>query len=402
MTETLDSSETTTFPLARQCPFGPPAEYERFRAEAPVTRVTLPTGTEAWLVSRHHDVRAVLTDHRHFSSDRLHPDFPSQIPGGTRIADRRSMIAMDAPEHGPARRAVIGEFTVRRMEALRPRIQEIVDERVDVILSSSKPVDLVETLSLPVPSLVICELLGVPYSDHEHFQGHTATALKRESTIEQRRTAFAAIRNYLDELVTRKETEPGDDLISRQIAKSREDGSVYDHEDVVELARLLLVAGHETTANMISLGTLALLENPEQLAAIKADPGKTLDAVEELLRYSSIVDAIPRLCVEDTEIDGVLVRKGEGVLALAYSANMAADPFENPDTLDIERGGRHHVAFGFGPHQCLGQNLARMELQIVFDTLFRRIPALRLAPGADLSFKDDALIFGMYRLPVTW
>ncbi|MFD9887960.1 cytochrome P450 [Amycolatopsis sp. NPDC059027] len=403
MTETLDSTTTPNFPMARECPFAPPAEYRQIREEEPISKVTLVNGKEAWVLTRHEDVRAVLTDHRHFSSDRLHPDFPSQIPGGARITDRRSIIAMDAPEHGPARRAVLGEFTVRRMEALRPRIQEIVDERIDAILSSPKPVDLVETLSLPVPSLVICELLGVPYEDHEHFQAHTATALKRESTIEQRRAAFTAIRDYLDELVTRKESEPGDDLLSRQIAKSREDDSVYDHEGVVELARLLLVAGHETTANMISLGTVALLEHPEQLAAIKADPGKTLDAVEELLRYSSIVDGIPRLCVEDTEVGGVTIRAGEGVLALAYSANRAPEPFENPDALDIERGGRHHVAFGFGPHQCLGQNLARMELQIVFDTLFARIPTLKLATSMDeLPFKDDALIYGLYRLPVTW
>ncbi|MFE0027224.1 cytochrome P450 [Amycolatopsis sp. NPDC059021] len=402
MTETLDSTAAPSFPMARECPFAPPAEYRQIREEERISKVTLATGVEAWVVTRHQDVRAVLTDHRHFSSDRLHPDFPTQVPNAARTTDTRSMIAMDAPEHGPARRAVLGEFTVRRMEALRPRIQEIVDQRIDALLSAPKPADLVEMLSLPVPSLVICELLGVPYEDHDHFQGHTSKFLKREASVEERQAAFGAVRKYLDELITRKEAEPTEDLLGRQIVKRREEGT-YDHAEMVELGILLLVAGHETTANMISLGTVALLEHPEQLAAIKADPGKTLDAVEELLRYSSIVDGIPRLCVEDTEIGGVTIRAGEGVLALAYSANRAPDPFENPDTLDIERGGRHHVAFGFGPHQCLGQNLARMELQIVFDTLFARVPTLKLAAGLDdLPFKDDALIYGLYRLPVTW
>jgi cytochrome P450 len=167
---------------------------------------------------------------------------------------------------------------------------------------------------------------------------------------------------------------------------------------------LLLVAGHETTANMISLSTVAFLSNPEQLAMITADPGKTLDAVEEMLRYFTIIDmATARLCVGDIEVDGQLIRAGDGVPALGYSANRDPRAFENPDELDIERGARHHVAFGFGPHQCLGQNLARMELQIVFDTLFQRIPTLALAADVDdLPFKDDANIYGLYRLPVSW
>ncbi len=390
------------FPMTRTCPFAPPPAYAEIREEEPVTRVGLPGGKQAWVVSRHEDVRTVLNDRR-FSADRQHPDFPQLVPGFRRPDDERTMITMDAPEHGPARKAVLGEFTVRRMEALRPRIQEIVDQQLDVLLAGPKPGDLVETLSLPVPSLVICEMLGVPYADHDFFQTHTAKLIKRSTPPEERRAAVDAVRSYLSDLIAEKEQNPPDDLLGRQIVKLREEGT-YRRASLAATGFLLLVAGHETTANMISLGTVALLENPDQLALVENDPGKTLDAVEELLRYFTIVDAATaRLCVEDAEVGGQLIRAGEGVLALGYAANRDPGAFPDPDELDIERGARHHVAFGFGPHQCLGQNLARMELQIVFDTLFRRIPDLKLAaPVDDLPFKDDAAIYGLYRLPVTW
>jgi cytochrome P450 len=390
------------FPMTRTCPFAPPAAYEEIREKDPITRVGLPGGKQAWVVSRHEDVRTVLNNPR-FSADRQHPDFPQLVPGFRRPDDERTMITMDAPEHGPARKAVLGEFTVRRMEALRPRIQEIVDGQIDVLLAGPKPGDLVETLSLPVPSLVICEMLGVPYADHDFFQTHTTKLIKRSTSPEDRRAAFETVRGYLADLIAEKEQNPPDDLLGRQIVKLREEGT-YRRASLAATGFLLLVAGHETTANMISLSTVAFLRNPEQLAAIKADPGKTLDAVEEMLRYFTIVDAATaRLCVEDIEVGGQLIRAGEGVLALGYSANRDPRAFENPDELDIDRGARHHVAFGFGPHQCLGQNLARMELQIVFDTLFRRVPSLELATSVDdLPFKDDANIYGLYRLPVTW
>jgi cytochrome P450 len=402
MTEVADQ-EVSTFPLPRTCPFEPPAEYQELREEASISRVNLPDGKQAWVVTRHEDVRTMLTDPR-FSSDRNHPDFPILVEGGRIIDDSTtSLISMDAPEHGPARRAVVGEFTVRRMEALRPRIQEIVDERIDAILAGPKNADLVEMLSLPVPSLVICELLGVPYDDHDFFQHHTSRMLSRTAEPEERREAFQNLRTYLDELVTKKEADPGEDLLGRQVLKQRENDNV-DHRALVSLAFLLLLAGHETTANMISLSTVALLENPEQLAEIKADPTKTLPAVEELLRYFTIADtATARVATADVEIGGVTIRAGEGVLGLGNAANRDPEAFDRPDDLDIERGARHHVAFGFGAHQCLGQNLARMELQIVFDTLFRRIPTLRIdAPVDDLPFKNDAFIFGLHALPVTW
>ncbi len=399
-----DQHEHPTFPIARTCPFDPPAEYGQLRAEHPVARVRTLGGGTAWLVTRHADVRAVLGDPR-FSSDRRREGFPRLVPGQAQAvpALRPALISMDPPEHTQARRAVLGEFTVRRMEALRPRIQEIVDDCIDTMLTLPRPVDLVREFSLPVPSLVICELLGVPYADHEYFQTRTSKMVRRSTSVEERVGAITDIRSYLDDLVTRKEREPGDDLIGRQIVKQRESGTV-DHDELVSLAVLLLIAGHETTANMISLGTVGLLENPDQLDVIVSDPSKTLPAVEELLRYFSIVEGVTaRMALEDVEVGGVLIRAGEGVIALGPAANRDPEVFDHADDLDVERGARQHVAFGFGPHQCLGQNLARMELQIVFDTLFRRLPGLRLARPVDqLPFKDDANVYGLYELPVTW
>jgi len=395
--------DVPSFPMQRQCPFTPPPEYRKLREESPIARVLLPTGRHAWLVTKHEDVRSVLIDTR-FSSDRNHPDFPRLIE---LMPNRRvfspSIISMDPPEHGPARRAVVGDFTVRRTRGLQPRIQEIVDDAIDAMLAGPQPADLVQALSLPVPSLVICELLGVPYADHEFFQTRSKLLIARSTSGEVRQQAVEDLQRYLGDLVTSKQQAPTDDLIGRQVLKQRENGT-EDHESLVSLAFLLLIAGHETTANMISLGTIALLQNPGQLAIIANDPSKTPEAVEELLRYFSIADtATGRVAVEDVEVDGVQIKAGEGVFALSYAANRDPEVFNDPDALDLERGARHHVAFGFGPHQCLGQNLARAELQIVFDTLFRRVPNLKLAaPVEELSYKDDAVVYGVQALPVTW
>jgi cytochrome P450 len=393
-------------PVERDCPFAPPGAYQRLREQGPINKVRLTSGGEAWWVSGHEEARAILADPR-FSSDKRKDGFPLFNLDAATLQQLRSqpplMIGMDGAEHSAARRPVIGEFTVKRLAALRPRIQDIVDRFIDDMLAAGqRPVDLVQALSLPVPSLVICELLGVPYADHDFFQSR-ATMLVRRTSLDDRRRAFAELRAYIDDLVTRKESEPGDDLFGRQIARQRERGTP-DHASLVSTAFLLLNAGHETTANMISLGVIGLLSHPEQLALVKADPGKWPPAVEELLRYFTIADGVTsRAATENVEIGGVSIKAGEGVIVSTLSADWDPAAFENPADLDVERGARHHLAFGFGPHQCLGQNLARMELQIVLDTLFRRIPTLRLAaPAEDLPFKTDAAVYGVHELPVTW
>jgi cytochrome P450 len=351
------------------------------------------------VLTRHEDIRAVLADPR-FSSDRSHPAFPAPQQGQELASGFKfSLISMDPPEHGPARRAVAGEFTARRMQALQPRVQRLVDEHLDVMLAGPRPADLVQALALPVPSLVICGLLGIPYADHEFFQARSAVLLRGRVPVNDRIQAGADLLAYLDELVARREQDPADDLIGRQLK-----AGTIEHGDLVSLALLLLIAGHETTANMISLSALAMIENPAAAQAIRDNPARTPGAVEELLRYFTITDlTLFRVALADVEVGGRLIRAGEPVISLLLAGNHDPEAFADPGRLDIGRDARPHLAFGFGPHQCLGQNLARMELQVVLDTLLRRVPALKLAvPVDDLQFKDDSFVYGAYELPVTW
>jgi cytochrome P450 len=329
---------------------------------------------------------------------------PAVTPAERRARGRgASLIGMDPPDHTVARRAVIGEFTTRRVQLLRPRIQQIVDERIDAILAGGPPADLVAALSLPVPSQVICELLGVPYAKHEFFQSRSMMLLSHRVPAEQRFEGLRELFGFLDELVSAEEAEPGDNLLGRQVTR-RTPASDEDHRDLVSLAFLLLVAGHETTANMISLGTLAVLNDPGRLMSAVTDPDRAPLAVEEMLRYFSIADiGTGRVALTGTEIGGTQIQDGEGVIISLLAANHDPAAFPDPDTLDPDRRDRSHVAFGFGPHQCLGQSLARAELEIVYGTLFRRIPGLRLAvPLAELPVKDDAFVYGLHELPVTW
>lgn len=393
----------TDLPVTRTCPFAPRPEHRRLRAETPLTQVRLPAGGTAWAVTRHQDIRAILLDPR-FSPSRRHPGYPHLSEHAPPPQTGEPMlIEMDPPEHVPARRAVVGEFSVKRVAALGPRIQQIVDEHIDAMLAGPRPADLVQAFSLPVPSLVTCELLGIPYDDHEFFQTHSARLVSRTTPTDEVGRSLFELMGYLDRLVTTKEQYLTEDLLGRQILRQREEGT-FDHDALVAMAFLLLVAGHETTANMISLSTLTLLKHPERLAAIQQDPTRTPATVEELLRYFTIAESgLGRVATADVEVGGTLIRAGEGVVLLANTANRDPEVFTDADEFDPDRGARNHLAFGFGAHQCLGQNLARLELQIALDTLFRRIPGLRLAvPEQELAFKSDALVFGMHELPVTW
>jgi cytochrome P450 len=397
-----DLSDLHLFPMRRTCPFEPPAEYEILREEQPVAKVALPTGQTAWLVSRYEDVRTVLAEPR-VSPNRALPGFPmtARIPPETLRRLNMSLLGMDPPQHTELRHKVINEFTLRRMRALRPRIQRHVDDHIDAMLEHGGPLDLVRALSLPVPSLTICELLGVPEGDQEFFQTRTALMVDREAHLADRVEANTEIMRYFDELVTAKAREPGDDLLGRVL---RRHGDSLAHETLVGLARLVVIAGHETTANMISLSVVGLLDNPDQLAALLANPKLAPRAVEELLRYFSVSDVVTtRVALDDFEVGGVRIRKGDGLIAPSAAANWDGSVFADPAVLDISRDTHRHVAFGYGIHQCLGQNLARVELEVVLGTLFRRIPGLRLTVGVnDLRFKHDAEAYGVFELPVTW
>jgi pentalenic acid synthase len=395
--------DSRSFPLPRRCPFAPPREYDQWRAEEPVAKVQLPTGGAAWLVTRYEDVRTVLSNPA-FSADGTRPGFPTFVPGQAQILQRPPFIRMDPPEHSFYRRMLIQEFTLKRIKTMRAGIQATVDRLLDDLLSQTPPVDLVEAFALPVPSLVICQLLGVPYDDHAFFQSRSKVAMSGKTTAEKFATALGELRAYMDGLITRKQHEPGDDLLSKLVTEHLEPAGKLRREELLMMCLMLLNAGHETTSNMISLGTVALLEHPDQLAALRSDPELLPDTVEELLRYLSIADLVTtRIAAEDTELSGTLIRAGEGVVALLAAADWDPGVFPEPERLDVHRGNRHHVAFGYGVHQCLGQNLARLELEIVFSTLFERIPTLRVAvPVDELPYKHGGLLFGLHELPVTW
>jgi cytochrome P450 len=410
-------------PLPGRCPLAVPAEYERLRQISGLATAELPGGALTWLVTRLEEARAALAAPA-FSTDRSDPAFPlpqqRPRPAGGKprpaltAAERRhrargaSLIGMDPPDHTIARRAVIGEFSTGRVQRLRPRIQQIVDERIDALVAAGPPADLVAGLALPVPSQVICELLGVPYEQHEFFQSRSTALLTHHVPPDQRFTALGELFQFLDDLVTAQEDAPGDNLLGRQVTAHRAAGD-YDHRDLVSLAFLLLVAGHETTASMISLGALAVMAAEGEggqagLRAAVTDPARGPRAVEELLRYFSIADiGTGRFALTGADIGGTAVQAGEGVIISLLAANHDPAQFPDPDRLDPDRAGRRHVAFGYGPHQCLGQSLARAELDIVYRTLFTRLPGLRLAvPLADLPAKDDGFVYGLYELPVTW
>jgi cytochrome P450 len=402
-----------SFPVTRGCPFAPPPEYGRLREEAPLVGADLPGG-RVWLVTRHAEAQQVLSDPR-ISTDPATPGHPmaalsAEPPApGEKEAGARfrvgQFIDMDPPEHGVYRRMLIPEFSVQRIREMRPAIQEIVDRLIVDMLEQGSSADLVEAFGLAVPSLVICRLLGVPYADRDFFQSRTRTMVGAAFDDRQESMAAAAeIWDYLDGLVAEAEREPGDNLVGRLVTARRESGEL-SHAALVGMMFLLLVAGHETTANMIPLGVLTLLRDPAQLAGLRADPEGWPPAVEELLRYHSIVDwvAFDRVATEDMEIGGQAVRAGEGIFVLGASANRDPRAFERPDELDVRRGARNHVAFGYGVHQCLGQNLARAELEIAYRTLFARIPNLRVVGEDDeLPFKYGGLIFGLHALPVAW
>ncbi|WP_329599509.1 cytochrome P450 [Streptomyces pseudovenezuelae] len=399
MTET----EPVAFPQDRTCPYHPPTGYDPLRADRPLSRITLFDGRPAWLVTGHGTARALLADPR-LSTDRTRDGFPAPTARFAAVRNRRTaLLGVDDPEHRVQRRMMVPSFTLRRATELRPRIQEIVDERIDAMIAQGPPAELVSAFALPVPSTVICALLGVPYADHDFFEGQSRRLL-RGPTADDVMDARDQLEKYVDELIDRKQKqpEPGDGVLDELVHRQLRDG-VLNREELIALAIILLVAGHETTANMISLGTFTLLQHPDRLAELRTDPALIPNAVEELMRMLSIADGLLRMALEDIEVAGTTIRAGEGVVFATSVVNRDEDVYAAPDTLDWHRPARHHLAFGFGIHQCLGQNLARAELEIALRTLFDRLPTLRLAaPAEKIPFKPGDTIQGMLELPVTW
>ncbi|WP_128374600.1 cytochrome P450 [Streptomyces cavernae] len=392
-------TEPVTFPQDRTCPYHPPTGYDPL--SRPLSRITLYDGREVWVVTGHTEARELLVDQR-LSSRRDHPGFPMTTARFAGIRDRRTaLLGVDDPEHNTQRRMLIPSFTLKRTASLRPQIQATVDHLLDTMEAQGPPAELVSAFALPVPSMVICALLGVPYTDHDFFEAQSRRLLRGPSAADAE-DARDQLEGYLGELIDRKEKDPGEGLLDELIHDQLREGRV-DRDELATLALVLLVAGHETTANMISLGTYTLLRHPEQLTELRADPTLMPTAVEELLRFLSIADGLLRVATEDIEIAGTTIRADEGVVFSTSVINRDDGMFPEPDSLDWHRPARHHVAFGFGIHQCLGQNLARAEMEIALHTLFSRLPGLRLAaPADDIPFKPGDTIQGMLELPVTW
>jgi len=397
---TSTTSDLPVIPLQRaaQCPLAPPIEFESWREEPGLQRAMW-NGQPTWIVSRYQDIRAALVDPR-LSAETLPNLFDAANDNTAPVVFAR----IDDPEHHRLRRMMTSQFTFRRTEAMRPQIQELVDHYLNKMIDAGPPADIVRDFALPVPSLVIALLLGVPQEDLELFQHNTSVGLDVNSTEEQRVQGFAEMYGYIQELVARKAREPGDDLISRLVTDYVATGQL-DNDTVAVNGVIMMQAGHETTANMISLGTVALLEHPDMFERLGQtdDPVVIAYAVEELMRYLTIVHAqVDRIATEDLAIAGQLIRAGDRLLMNLPAGNWDGEFVDSPEKLDIQRNARGHLAFGYGTHQCIGANLARVEMQVAFATLARRLPGLQLAvPPDELKFKE-ADIYGMKELPVTW
>ncbi|WP_246257782.1 cytochrome P450 [Amycolatopsis anabasis] len=398
MTET--SASLPDLPTARTCPYQPPEGQRRLRESGPVVRVRLPDGRPAWLVTGYEQARSLLADQR-LTADRTHPNSPMPIPVPvTRHAQvsglRPMLLGFEGQEHNRQRKMLTSAFTVKRVAALRPRLQRIVDEHLDRMIAAGPPADLVSSFALPVPSLAICELLGVPYADHAFFERQARLRHDPGRAPE----ALTELGDYLQRLVQAKRSDLGDGLLDELLARQVRHGTL-DQAELVGFALVLLIAGHATTAGMISYGTLALLEHPDQLAILRGDGRRLPDMVEELLRFVSLdFGTLPRVATTDIEIAGLRIDAGDGVLIAIGAANRDETLVERPDELDLRRVGTTHLAFSHGIHQCLGQHLARAELQIALSALFGRLPNLRLNGPADrLTTTPGA---GLDVLPVAW
>jgi cytochrome P450 len=398
----MPEEQIAQLPTARPAgrPFDPPTELTRLRAESPLVRMAYPDGHVGWLATNYRLNREILADAR-FSSrqELLHTPTPGAATKAGLLppAPPGMFIGVDPPEHTRYRRLLTGKFTVRRMRLLAERVELIAAGHLDAMAEHGPAVDLVDVYAQPIPAQTICELLGVPYQDREFFQQHAMTMNKRDTEPQEQYAAMTAIQGYLSELVLAKQQSPTNDLLSDLTTGD------LTHEELTNIGTLLLAAGLDTTANMIALGMYALFRNPDQLAALRADPSIIDSTVEELLRYLTIPHTNVRAALEDVAIDGQLIRKGDTVTLSLQTANRDPDRFPNPDVLDLTREANGQLAFGHGVHQCLGQQLARVQMRVAFPALLGRFRTLALAiPAADVPLRTDHDIYGVHALPVTW
>ncbi|WP_314621680.1 cytochrome P450 [Streptomyces stackebrandtii] len=394
MSESLHT--VTTLPAERRpgCPFDPPAELIEAREHGPISRYTHPGGKPGWMITGYDLVRSVLADSRFSARKDLLNVVDFELPP----APPGEFLLMDEPQHGRYRKPLVGKFTARRMRLLTERVEQITAECLDAMEQAGPTADLVTAFAKPIPTIIICELLGVPYEDRDSFQEQIDTFMGGETNDEDLIAAYTATQEYLAQLVAAKRAKPTDDVLSELT-----DSDLTD-EELKGISLILLAAGFDTTANMLSLGTFALLRNPEQLAALRADPTLVDQAVEELLRYLTVAKSFMRTALEDVEVGGQLIEAGTTVVLSYNTANRDPERYPDPHALDLGREAGGHLAFGHGIHLCLGAQLARVEMRVAFTALFSRFPTLRLAvPAEEVALRPEAAdIYGVKSLPVTW
>lgn len=393
------TSEPLSWPRSHrdpEDPINPAPEFARLRSEQPVlgVRRRLLNGDflTMWLITKYADVRELLSS-RETSNSLGRSESAASQPG--------FLLSLDPPDHTRIRRMLTGQFSMRRLAAMRPYIEEITTRFLDEMEAAGSPVDLMQAFALPLPSLVICELLGLPFEDQPEFQRRSDTMLDVFVTPEQQAQNTLEMNAYMQSLVNRHRQDPGDDILGMLI---RDHADELTDEELLGIGNILLVAGHETTANTIGLGTLLLLQHPDQLALVRDDPEVITSAVEEILRYLTIVHTgTPRIILQDMIIGGQTIQAGDIATLSLPSANRDADFMTDPDVFDVTRQPQAYLTFGHGIHQCLGQQLARLEMSVALPALLRRFPNLSLAASiADLTFRGDGPVNGVRELPVSW
>jgi cytochrome P450 len=390
------------YPFARTYPLLPPPEFAAVREDEPISQVSLWDGSTAWLATRYEDVRSLLVNPA-ITSDTLRPGFPQASATAAQFrSGQRVFVRMDSPKHDEHRLMLTADFMVKRVRAYRPYLDQMIVDIFDEMEAAGGPVDLVRALALPVPSRVITKILDLPDEDSDFFLDRVETAMSLDVTPEQSRQAGADTLEYFARTIEERWDSDEQDLISR-LVRTRVKTGELTAEELQHMLHLLLVGGFDTTANMIALGTLTFLQNPDQIEKLREDPELITNAVEELLRYLSVAHHVAyRQAKAPFDLQGHAVETNDGIIAPVMAANHDPAVFPHPERFDITRDARGHLAFGYGIHQCLGQALARVELQAVFAQMFARFPDMRLAvPFENLDFRNS-IIYGVAELPVTW
>ncbi|MDG9720867.1 cytochrome P450 [Streptomyces sp. DH24] len=407
MTDAVD--KVATCPVApRGWPNPLLPEYDQLPEGRPLTQVTMPSGSKAWLVAQHDHIQRLLADNR-FSVEP-HPTFPIRFPAPQELLDmiardaKNLLVTMDPPRHTRVRQMALPDFTIKATEKLKPRMQELIDYYLDKMEAEGGPADLVQALALPFPAQVICELAGIPEGDRDIFTRNAAIMVgtRHSYTMDQKLAANEELMKYFAALVTEKQQNPTDDMLGNFIGRASKTDE-FDHHGLTLMTKMLLLAGYEFIVNRIALGIQALVENPEQLAELRADMPRLMPkTVDEVLRYYSLVDEIiARVALEDVEIDGVTIKAGEGILVLKGLADRDPSKYENPDVFDIHRDARDHLAFGYGVHQCLGQHVARAMLELCLTSLIERFPNLHLVESDEPIELIDGLP-PVHKLNIGW